>query len=139
MSVGPSGSTTIAPMLAVPDGARAVDFYKEAFGAVERWRIDAGGTVVAGLSVDGAEFFLAQASPPHGTHSPESVGGTTVRIELFVDDPEAVLARAVSAGAEERNPVTEHSHRTTDGGTFRMLQGMAVDPFGHCWLIGKLL
>jgi uncharacterized glyoxalase superfamily protein PhnB len=95
--------------------------------------------VIAGLSVDDAEFFLAQASPPHGTHSPESVRGTTVRIELFVDDPQAALARAVAAGAEERSPVTEHSHSTTTGGTFRMLQGMVVDPFGHYWLIGKVL
>ncbi len=134
-----SGTTRIAPMLAVSDGARAVEFYKGAFGAVERWRIDAGGSVVAGLSVDGAEFFLAAASPPHGTHSPESVAGTTVRIELFVDDPEAALARAVAAGAVERNPVTEHSQRTTAGGTLRMIQGMVIDPFGHYWLIGKFL
>ncbi len=126
-------------MLAVSDGGRAVDFYRAAFGAVERWRIDAGGAVIAGLSVDGAEFFLAQASPPHGTHSPDSVGGTTVRIEVFVDDPETVLARAVDAGATERNPVTEHAHPTTAGGSFRMLQGMVVDPFGHIWLIGKFL
>jgi PhnB protein len=132
-------STTIAPMLAVPDGARAVEFYKSAFGAVERWRIEAGAAVIAGLSVDGAEFFLAPASPPHGTYSPESVGGTTVRIELFVEDPEAVVKQAIAAGAEERDPVTEHSHRTSEGGTFRMLQGMVVDPFGHYWLIGKFV
>lgn len=134
-----SKTTQIAPMLAVTDGARAIDFYKSAFGAVERWRLDAGGSVVAGLSVDGAELFLAEASPPHGTHSPESVGGTTVRIELFVDDPEAAFERAVAAGAIERSPLTEHSHVTTVGSTFRMLQGMVIDPFGHYWLIGKFL
>lgn len=131
--------TRIAPMLAVSDGVQAIDFYEAAFGAVERWRINAGGAVIAGLSVDGAEFFLAPASPPHGTHSPDAVGGTTVRIELYVDDPEATQARAVAAGAEERNPVSEHSHATTTGGSFRMLQGMVVDPFGHYWLIGKFL
>lgn len=129
----------VAPMLAVSDGAQAIEFYKSAFGAVEEWRIDAGGSVVAGLTVDGAEFFLAPASPPHGTHTPESVGGTTVRIELFVEDPSAALERAVAAGATQRNPVTEHSHTTTDGGSFRMLQGMVEDPFGHCWLIGRFL
>lgn len=103
-----STSTKIAPMLAVSDGVRAIAFYKSAFGAVERWRLDAGGSVIAGLSVDGAELFLAEASPPHGTHSPESVAGTTVRIELFVDDPQAAFERAVANGAVERNPVTEH-------------------------------
>ena len=134
-----SGTTKIAPMLAVSDGARAIDFYKAAFGAIENWRLDAAGSVIAGLSVGPAELFLAEASPPHGTHSPPSVGGTTVRIELFVDDPKAALARAVAAGATERNPVTEHSHITTDGSPFRMLQGMVIDPFGHYWLIGKFL
>lgn len=132
--------TQISPMLAVSDGAKAIEFYKEAFGALEVWRIDAGGSVVAGLEVDGAEFFLAQASPPHGTHSPESVGGTTVRIELFVEDPDAVQARAVAAGATERSPVTEHKHPMIRPHPFsRMLQGHVVDPFGHHWLIGRAL
>ena len=126
-------------MLAVSDGARAIEFYRSAFGAFELWRIDAGGAVVAGLAVGGAQFFLAQASPPYGTHSPASVGGTTVRIELFVDDPAAVQAQAVAAGAEERYPVTEHSYATVDGGTVSLLQGMIVDPCGHYWLIGRFL
>lgn len=60
-----------SPMLAVSDGAAAIDFYKEAFGAVELWRIDAGGDVVAGLSVHGAEFFLAQETPSRGTRAPD--------------------------------------------------------------------
>ena len=132
-------TTTIAPMLAVPEGARAIEFYKSAFGAVERWRIDAGAAVIAGMSVDGAEFFLAPALPSHGTYSPDSVGGTTVRIELFVEDPEAAVKRAVAASVEERNPVSEYSHQTTVGGRFRMLQGMVVDPFGHYLLIGKFI
>ena len=126
-------------MLAVSDGARAVEFYRSAFGALELWRIDAGGAVIAGLAVDGSEFFLAQAAPSHGTHSPASVGGTTVRIELFVDDPAAVQAQAVAAGAQERYPVSEHSHATVDGGSVSLLQGMIVDPFGHYWLIGRFL
>jgi PhnB protein len=126
-------------MLAVSDGTRAIEFYKEAFGAVEQWRIDAGGTVVAGLTIDGAEFFLADESPDNGTRTPASVGATSVRIELFVDDPELVLAKAVAAGAVEANPLAEHSHTTTDGGRFRMRQGRVVDPFGHQWLVGKFL
>jgi len=132
-------NTRIAPMLAVRDGERAIEFYKAALGAVELWRIDAGGSVVAGLSVDGAEFFLADESPPHGTRSPASVDGTTVRIELFVDDPEAVLARAVAAGATVLSPITEHAHATVDHSSFRMLQGAFRDPFGHMWLVGRFL
>lgn len=125
-------------MLAVSDGAAAIEFYKSAFGAVEQWRIDAGGSVVAGLTVDGAEFFLADENPPK-TMGPDTAGSTTVRIELFVDDPEAALARAVAAGATDATAVTGHSHTTVTGSIFRMLQGGVKDPFGHIWLIGTFL
>jgi PhnB protein len=76
--------TQISPMLAVGDGNAAIEFYKAAFGATLLWCLDGG---VAGLSIDGANFFLAEESPPHGTRGPASAGFTTVRIELFVDDP----------------------------------------------------
>src|SRR6478735_2533533 len=102
-------TTAIAPMLAVSDGNAAIDFYKAAFGATLLWHLD-GGHVVAGLSIDGAPFFLASESPPHGTRSPDSAGFTTVRIELFVDDPIAVHKRAVAAGASNHSPVLEHEH-----------------------------
>jgi PhnB protein len=82
--------TEISPMLAARDGHAAIAFYQAAFGAELLWHLDAGGDVVAGLSINGAQFFLAQESSPHGTRSPGSVGLTTVRIELFVDDPVAV-------------------------------------------------
>jgi PhnB protein len=132
--------TKISPMLAVSDGAAAIEFYKEAFGAVENWWIDAGGHVVAGLSVGEADLFLASASPPHGTQSPDTVGHTTVRIELFVDDPAAAHARAVAAGATEHSRVTEHNHTMSGPHPMnRMLQGSVVDPFGHLWLIGRTL
>jgi PhnB protein len=132
-------TTAIAPMLAVSDGNAAIDFYKAAFGATLLWHLD-GGHVVAGLSIDGAPFFLASESPPHGTRGPDSAGFTTVRIELFVDDPIAVHARALTAGAVERSPVREHTHETTGPRPIRrMLQGSIVDPFGHMWLIGKFL
>jgi Uncharacterized protein conserved in bacteria len=126
-------------MLAVSDGNAAIEFYRAAFGATVLWHLNGGGHVVAGLSIDGAEFFLAHESPPHGTRGPASVGFTTVRIELFVDDPGAVQRRAMAAGAIERSPVVEHEHATTGVRPIRrMLQGAVVDPFGHMWLIGKI-
>jgi PhnB protein len=124
-------------MLAVSDGQAAIAFYKAAFGALVRWHLDG---QVAGLSIDGAQFFLAHESPSHGTRSPLSVKFTTVRIELFVDDPIAVHARALAAGALEHSPVREHAHSTSGPHPIaRMLQGAVVDPFGHLWLIGKIL
>jgi PhnB protein len=131
-------TTQIAPMLAVSDPVAAITFYKDAFGAEEAWRIEGGGNVVAGLRIDGAEFFLAGANPP-STRGPDEIGGTTVRIELFVDDPLAVYDRAVAAGATGGDPPRERNHATVDGPSVRMLQGGVHDPFGHVWLIGKFL
>jgi PhnB protein len=132
--------TEISPMLAVSDGNAAINFYKAAFGAELLWHPEGDGHVVAGLSIDGAKFFLAHESPPHGTRSPASVGFTTVRIEFFVDDPVAVHRQALAAGAIERSPVGEDHHAMTGPRPIRrMLQGALVDPFGHMWLVGKIL
>jgi PhnB protein len=127
-------------MLAVSDGQAAIDFYTRAFGAIVLWHLDGGGHIVAGLDIDGAPFFLANESPEYGTRSPYSAGFTTVRIELFVDDPVAWHRRAMAAGASEGSPVREHTHDTVGPRPItRMLQGSVVDPFGHKWLIGKFL
>ena len=122
---------TIAPWLSVRNGAKAVDFYKSAFGATEAFRIEApSGAVVARLSVDGAEFWLSDESPQYQNFSPESLGGGTVRMVLTVADPDAVFERAVKAGATQVVPVQEmHGWRV----------GRVVDPFGHHWEIGHEL
>jgi len=126
----PSIKTTIAPWLCVRGGARAVDFYKTAFAASELFRMGEGDSVVARLSIQGAEFWLSDESPEHHNYSPESLGGITVRIILTVPDPDAVFVRAVKAGAKEVYPVTEeHEWRI----------GRVVDPFGHHWEIGRPL
>jgi PhnB protein len=101
---------SMMPQLSVRRGRAAVAFYKAAFGVVEDYRV--GGTdddesVVAQLSVGTASFWVADESPPHGTFSPESLGGGTVRMLLIVDDPGSVVARAVAAGATEVSPVGE--------------------------------
>jgi PhnB protein len=126
----PSITTTIAPWLCVRAGARAVEFYKAAFGAVELFRMGDGDSVVARLSIEAAEFWLSDESPEHHNSSPESLGGITIRIILTVPDPDAIFARAVKAGAKEVYPVTEeHEWRI----------GRVVDPFGHHWEIGRPL
>ena len=123
--------TTIAPMLSVRNGAKAIEFYKAAFGAEELFRVDGeAGEVVAQLSVAEAEFWLADESPEHQNYSPESLGGGTVRLVMVVDDPDAAFQRAIAAGAKEVWPVgEEHDWRI----------GRVVDPFGHHWEIGKPL
>src|SRR5438552_12675486 len=124
--------TAIAPMLSVRRGASAVEFYKRAFGADELFCIaDDKGEVVARLSVDGAEFWVADESPKDSNFSPESLGGGSVRMILTVEDPDAVFAKAVAAGATVVWPVIDQSYG------WRI--GRLVDPFGHHWEIGKPL
>ncbi len=130
----------ISPMLAVSDARAALEFYKAAFDATVLWQLGESEHMVAGVSVHGAPFFLATESPEYGTRGPAAGGFTTVRIELFVNDPVAVQKRALAAGAIERSPVVEHKHSNVGPRPIaKMLQGAVVDPFGHMWLIGKFI
>jgi PhnB protein len=127
----PDPKTTIAPMLSVRGGSKAVDFYKAAFGAGELFRIDSEtGEVVARLSVGSAEFWVADESPEHQNFSPESLGGGSVRMVMIVADPDAAFDRAVAAGAAVIRPM---------GNDYGWRLGRIVDPFGHHWEIGKPL
>lgn len=124
----PSGGfrTTFSATLSVKDWARAMAFYKEAFGARVLHQVPGGG--VAQLSVSGAEFWVAEESPPHKNFSPETLGGCSVRLLLIVEDPAAVCSRAVAAGAKQVVPVGDaHGWRL----------GRIVDPAGHHWEIGR--
>ena len=121
--------TSIAPTLSVRNGAPAIDFYNAAFGACELFRIDAeDGAVVARLSVEGTEFWLADESPEHFNFSPETLGGGTVRMVMTVPYPDAALDQAVAAGAAVVAPVDNQY-----GGRL----GRIADPFGHHWELGK--
>jgi PhnB protein len=120
--------TTIAPMLSVRNGVRALEFYKAAFGADELFKIENGGSVVATLSVNGAEFWVADESPEHLNFSPETLGGGTVRMVMVVSDPDAAFERAVKAGAKVVAPVENN---------YGWRLGRVVDPYGHHWEIGR--
>jgi PhnB protein len=124
--------TSLAPMLSVRSGAKAVDFYKAAFGATELFRAeDPSGAVVAQLSVGHSNFWVADESPEHKNFSPETLGGCSVRLVMIVEDPDAVFTQAVAAGATAVWPVADQPYR------WRV--GRIVDPFGHHWEIGKPL
>jgi PhnB protein len=120
--------THISVMLIVPDAEAAVAWYKGALGATELWNL--GG--VAGLEINGAPFFLHEANPNNPAEdSPDRLGVTSTRIELFVGDPDGVRERAIAAGASPGSEVEDHQY---SWGTHR--QGGFRDPFGHNWSVG---
>jgi PhnB protein len=123
---------SVAAMLSVRNGARAVAFYQAAFGAREIFRVESpDGAVVAQLAVGATDFWVADESPENLNFSPETLGGSTVRMVLVVDDPDALFAQAVAAGASVVWPV--------DDQPYGWRVGRLIDPFGHHWEIGKPL
>ena len=122
------GPTAISVMLIVPDAEAAVAWYKDALGATEIWNF--GG--VAGLEIGGAPFFLHEVNPGNpAERSPGQIGATSTRIELFVEDPDGLLERAIAAGASLGSEIEDHQ---VSWGTHR--QGGFRDPFGHAWSVG---
>jgi PhnB protein len=124
---------SVSAELSVRRGREAVEYYKTAFGAVEIYRVagtDEHEEVVAQLSVGDTSFWVSDESPPNRSFSPESLGGSTVRLLLVVQDPRSVVERAVALGAMEVAPVDEEHG---------WLLGRIEDPFGHQWEIGKPL
>jgi PhnB protein len=125
-------ASSLTPMLTVTDAPAAIDFYRRAFHATEHSRVQAPtGQIVAEMSIDGYRFFVVDENPQAFNLSPETLGGTSVRINLLVDDPDAGTAQAIEAGATEVFPVADQP--------YGLRQGRVADPFGHHWLIGRPL
>jgi PhnB protein len=125
-------AVSLTPMLTVKNAVAAIAFYRDAFDAVEQARFTAPtGHVVAELAIDGMRFFVVDENPEAFNLSPTSLDGTTVRLNLIVDDPDATAAQAVGAGASEIFPVGDQPYG------FR--QGRVADPDGHHWLVGRPL
>lgn len=121
-------SPAISVMLIVPDTPKAVAWYKTALGATELWNLGS----VAGLTIGGAPFFVHEINPENSAEtSPEQAGATSVRIEVFVDDPDEFIQRALVAGAIAGAGVEDHR---MPWGVHR--QGGFKDPFGHRWSVG---
>ena len=118
----------IQPELWVDRAAAAVAFYQAAFGATVLHKAGEGDDIVAQLSVAGAAFWVASAAPDSKRFSPPGIGGATSRTLLVTGDPDAMVERAVAAGATPVSAVaSEHGWRV----------GRIIDPFGHEWEIGS--
>ncbi len=126
----PEGYHSVTPALTVRDAVKAVDFYKRAFGAVElpiRLTDPNGKVLHTELSIGDSLIMLNDESPQVGNLSPESLGGSAVRIHLYVEDVDALTEQAVAAGAEVVIPVADQFYGDRSG----RLQ----DPFGHLWIV----
>ncbi len=125
-------SGALSPYLTVNGAAAAIDFYRAAFGAVELFRLTGpdGRIGHAELRIGDAIVMLSDEWPDFGALSPPSIGGSPVKLHLYVDDCDAVVARAVAAGATLMRPVTDQFYGDRSG--------MIADPFGHSWFVATL-
>ena len=125
----PEGYHSVTPYLIVNGAARAIEFYKQAFGATETLRMAQpdGRIGHAELKIGDSTIMLADEFPEIDARCPESLGGTPVMIHLYVEDVDAVAQKASSAGAKELRPVQDQFYGDRSG--------MFADPFGHKWNI----
>lgn len=129
----PVGYHTVAPYLTVKDSARALDFYTKAFGAVEvmRLRMPDGGIGHAEIQIGDSHIMLSDEFPEFGARSPESLGGSPVALQLYVENTDAVLAQAAAAGATITSAAANRDYGERSGSL--------TDPFGHKWTISTHL
>ena len=125
----PEGYEGVTPYLAISGASKAIDFYKQAFGAVETMRIDQpdGRVGHADLTIGRAKIMLADEFPEWNSLGPKARKGTSVTIHLYVEDADAFAQRAIAAGAKLLMPVQDMFW----GDRY----GLVEDPFGHQWSI----
>jgi PhnB protein len=125
----PEGYHTLSPYLDIENAAEAIEFYKRAFGAKERMRMDAPGGKIghAELELGDSVLMLADPFPQSSTRTPKELGGSTVNLFMYVEEVDAVVQQAVDAGATVTRPVDNMFW----GDRF----GIVTDPYGHTWSI----
>lgn len=125
----PDGYHTVAPHLCIEGAAQALKFYKKAFGAKEELCLKMPGGKIghAEIQIGDSRIMLSDEFPDFGNRSPKAFGGTPVTIHLYVEDVDALAAKAVAAGAKVLIPVADQFYGDRSG--------RIQDPFGHVWII----
>jgi len=125
----PADYAGITPYLSVKGAADAIEFYKKAFGAIEMMRLpNPDGTLGhAEIKIGNALVMLADEYPDYGNLSPKTLGGSSVRLHMYVEDVDAFFEKAVAAGAKVLIPVADQFYGDRSG--------RLEDPFGHVWLV----
>lgn len=125
----PDGYHSVTPYLIFDGAARAIEFYKQAFGASEVFRMEGpdGRVGHAEIKLGNSHVMLADEHPEIGARSPRSIGGSPVSLMLYVEDVDAVVSQAVEAGAKLTKPVADQFYGDRTGGV--------EDPFGYAWYV----
>jgi PhnB protein len=125
----PAGHNSVSPYLIVDGAERALEFYKRAFGATEIFRHNAPGGKIghAEIKIGDTIIMLADEFPDHDAHAPKKFGGSPVSMHVYVEDVDAVAAKAIAAGATVKRPVADQFYGDR--------LGTLEDPFGHTWHI----
>jgi PhnB protein len=125
----PPGHHTVSPYLAIKDAAKALEFYKTAFGATEIYKLmmPDGRLGHAEIRLGDSVIMLSDEFPEYGGKAPQTLGGSPVSIHLYVEDVDAFFKRALATGAKERKPVMDQFYGDRSG--------QLEDPFGHLWWV----
>jgi PhnB protein len=125
----PDGYHSVTPYLIIRGAARALEFYKQAFAATELMRLQGpdGRVGHAEIRIGDSVVMMADEHPEIGARSPESIGGSPITIALYVPEVDAVIARAVAAGAKIVRPIQDQFYGDRSG--------TIIDPFGHTWTV----
>lgn len=129
VSAIPEGYHSVTPYLIIKDAAKAIDYYKQAFGAVELFRMQApdGKVGHAEIKIGDSPVMLADEFPEMGYVGPKSLGGTAVSLMIYVEDVDTVYKRALKTGGEELKALQDQFYGDRSG--------TLKDPFGHVWTI----
>ena len=132
-AIAAGAAAVLVPYITVTGGAAALDWYAEAFGAVEQLRVvgDDGRLGHAELTIGTARVMLSDEYPEYGVRSPQTLGGSATALHLTVPDVDATYARAVAAGATSLSEPADQPHGSR--------HGTLVDPFGHRWMLSQVI